>query len=176
MSDFAPPNQIRSGPPPAPARDVRRSARLRDQEADGDAPGIADRDRGEPDGQGFDEPAVVVSHPAATVSEGDRLTGHVVELTPRHQPVLQARQLRLLLDARLPFVLNTELALTITQVTPHAAARIDAVNGEPVEETAIVPVMVLSLGDGEATAAPPPVGYAASPAMMRARLMRENGE
>jgi hypothetical protein len=174
MSEFAPPNQIRSGPPPGPARDVRRGARLRDHETDGQARTAIGRDRREPEGQGFDEPAVVVSHPAAAVSLGEEVTGHVVELTPHRQPVLQAGHLRLLLDAPLPFMVNTEIALTVTQVEPRPAARIDAVNGQTIEETAVVALMVLSLSDREAAAAAPaPTGYAANPALMRARMRQE---
>jgi hypothetical protein len=177
MSEFAPPTQIRSGPPPGPARTVRRGARLRDHESDGQARTVVGRDRHEHEGQDFDEPAVVVSHPAAAVCVGEAVTGHVVELTPRRQPVLQADHLRLLLDAPLPFMLNTEIALTVTQVEPRPAARIDAVNGERIEETAIVPLMVLALSDREvAAAAPAPTGYAGNRAMMRARMRQETDE
>lgn len=177
MSDLAPPNQIRSAPPPGPTRDVKRAARLRDHESDGQTRQVMGKYHQDQDGQDSDEPAVVVSHPTAAVSVGQQVTGHVVELTPRHQPVLQADHLRLLLDAQLPFAMSTEVMLTFTQVEPSAAGRIDAVNGEMFEEDAVVPVMVLALSDREAAnPTPSPIGYSDNPALLRARIMRENGE
>jgi|GEM_PF-4195072 len=176
MSELAPPNQIRSGPPPGPTRDVKRSARLRDHESDGQARRVTGRYHHEHDGQDFEEPAVVISHPAAAVSEGQQMTGHVVELTPRNQPVLQAGHLRLLLDAELPFAVNSEVALTVTRAEPAAMGRIDTVNGEAFAGGALMPLMVLALSDGEAAnPAPSPAGYAASPAMLRARAKQGHG-
>lgn len=178
MSDLTPPNPLRPGTPVAQPRDVKRAARLRDHENDAHAAPVGHTDEdGRGHGHNQDEPAVVVSHPAAHVAAGDRITGQVVELTPRNQPVIEADALRLLVDAQLPLPLGTVVTLTFVEITPSAWARIDAVNGESPADTVTVPVMVLALPRQEAAAPAAPTSYAPPSAAVRARLMmRESGD
>ena len=178
MNDLVPPNPLRASTPVGPRREVQRSARLRDHENEAHAAPVSrTNEDGRGSGHNQEEPAVVVSHPSAHVAKDDKISGHVVELTPRNQPVLQAASLRLLVDVQLPLPLNTVVELTFVEVSPNAWARIDAVNGETVAEPVTVPVMVLALNPREAASAGAPTSYAPSSAAVRARLMmRESGD